>query len=148
MSWQMVMVLRKLASAAMLSPFQTAEEFRWGIIKCLKALLLRLSPCSVASCSCKLAPGLPFLPSSTEFEVQDEHSVSHPVECLISFLQSQDAFAIVGHWLSLLLQVGILLYGIYCTFFSTSLSFCHCGYELQLYIFLHLFFLVPYFSGL
>ncbi|CAN6455240.1 unnamed protein product [Victoria cruziana] len=103
---QMVMVLRKLASAAMLSPFQTAEEFRWGIIKCLKALLLRLSPCSVATCSCKLAPGLPFLPSNTEFEVQDEHSVSHPVECLISFLQSQDAFAIVGHWLSLLLQLA------------------------------------------
>ncbi|KAG1362012.1 putative TELO2-interacting protein [Cocos nucifera] len=77
---QMVVVLKKLTSGALLSPSEASEEFREGIIKCFSTL-------------------------------QTEHATSvryflEPEECLLAFLRSQNASAAVGHWLSLLLQVG------------------------------------------
>lgn len=105
----MLAVMKKLISGALLSPLEAAEEFREGIIRCLRALLLRLDRCSVESCMCKRIHGLPALLSGTS--VQTLHitplqyrSVSN--ECIIKFLQSQDASPMVGQWLSLLLQVG------------------------------------------
>ncbi|XP_077233092.1 ARM repeat superfamily protein isoform X1 [Tasmannia lanceolata] len=104
---QMVLVLKKLASGALLSPSEASEEFREGIIRCFRELLLNLHPCSVSSCICKQLPSLPTFVSSDPFQAQrigpfKHHSESE--ECLLAFLQSQDASPAVGHWLSLLLQ--------------------------------------------
>ena len=42
--FQMVVVLKKLTSGAMLSPNEAAEEFREGIIRCLRGMLFRIQP--------------------------------------------------------------------------------------------------------
>ncbi|OVA08901.1 hypothetical protein BVC80_901g20 [Macleaya cordata] len=105
---QMIVVLKKLTSGALLSPSASAEEFREGIVRCFRALLLRLHPCSVDSCMCKQIPGLPaFMGSSVlQIPVTPLKYKSEPEECLLVFLQSQDASAAVGHWLSLLLKIA------------------------------------------
>ncbi|XP_058106780.1 uncharacterized protein LOC131250207 isoform X2 [Magnolia sinica] len=106
---QMIVVLKKLTSGALLCPSEAAEEFREGIIRCLRALLLGLNPCSVDSCICKQIPGLPTLLSSSTLETQliaPLKSYSESDECLLAFLQSQNASPAVGHWLSLLLQIA------------------------------------------
>ncbi|KAJ0989927.1 hypothetical protein J5N97_008283 [Dioscorea zingiberensis] len=102
---QMVVVLKKLTSGALLSPSEAAEEFRGGIIRCLRAMLLRLHPCSAVSCTCKQVSSL--APVSTE-TLQPQQTLMHYQggECLIAFLQSEDASAAVGHLLSLLLQIA------------------------------------------
>lgn len=108
MLFQMVMLLKKLPYGAMLSPLEASEEFRGGIIRCLRAMLLRLQQCSVGSCSCKQTILLPTMIPITSLEVDYKTSMSNlaePKECLLAFLQSQNASAAVGHWLSLLLQV-------------------------------------------
>ncbi|MQL91921.1 hypothetical protein Taro_024538 [Colocasia esculenta] len=105
---QMAMVLKKLALGASLSPSEAAEEFREGIVKCVKSILLLLKPCSSESCKCKQAATAACLSASV---LQDHvtaasnyHNESE--ECLLAFLQSPSASAAVGHWLSLLLQAA------------------------------------------
>lgn len=104
---QMVALLKKLTTGAMLSPTEASEEFRLGIIRCFRAMILQLQSCSDKSCSCKQATMLPTTPTIISSEVcsvvHKRHSVK-PDECLLAFLQSQNASAAVGHWLSLLLQ--------------------------------------------
>lgn len=104
---QMVALLKKLTSGAMLSPSEASEEFRLGIIRCFRAMLLQLQSCSDKSCLCKQATVLPMTPASVSLEVgsvvRPKHS-AQPEECLLAFLRSQNASAAVGHWLSLLLQ--------------------------------------------
>ena len=104
----MVTMLKKLTSGAMLSPLEASEEFRSGIIRCFRAMVLQLQPCSERSCSCKQATVLPTTSTNTNLEtgsVVCSKLHAHPEECLLAFLQSQNASAAVGHWLSLLLQV-------------------------------------------
>ena len=107
---QMVVLLKKLTNAAMLSPSEAAEEFREGVIRCFKTLLLGLRLCSNTSCKCKQinSPSIildekyagSFLKKLPEHELNLE-------ECLLAFLRSQSATITVGHWLSLLLKVCI-----------------------------------------
>ncbi|KAG8487262.1 hypothetical protein CXB51_020577 [Gossypium anomalum] len=105
---QMVVVLKKLTYAALLSPSEASEEFREGVIKCFRALLLNLHHCSNQSCLCKQSLDLPMLlatrdmlmPNGTlKFDLEQG-------ECLLAFLQSEAASAAVGHWLSLLLKAA------------------------------------------
>jgi len=106
----MVAMLKKLTSGAMLSPSEASEEFRGAIIRCFKALVLQLQPCLDNFCSCKQGTLLPTTPTSTGLEVVSvsrSNYSAQPEECLLAFLQSQNASAAVGHWLSLLLQVWL-----------------------------------------
>ncbi|XP_030527813.1 TELO2-interacting protein 1 homolog isoform X2 [Rhodamnia argentea] len=105
---QMVVILKKLTYGALLSPSVASEEFREGIIKCFRALLLNLLPCSDSSCSCEQINGFPSL-------LVGDDMLTHPVrrsrqnlggECLLAFLQTQTASAAIGHWLSLLLEAA------------------------------------------
>ena len=100
----MVVLLKKLTNGALLSPSEAPEEFRVGIIKCFRALLLCLDPCIDELCQCKQVVGLPV-------QLVRKDSVSKPAseaeQCLLAFLQSESASAAVGHWLSLLLKVII-----------------------------------------
>ncbi|XP_073101575.1 uncharacterized protein [Elaeis guineensis] len=108
---QMVVVLKKLTSGALLSPSEASEEFREGIIKCFRSMLLRLLPCSNSSCLCKQMVYLPTIISFSTLQTEHATSVSYflePEECLLAFLRSQNASAAVGHWLSLLLQTAEL----------------------------------------
>lgn len=104
---QMVVVLKKLTNGALLSPSEAAEEFRGGVIKCFRALLLSLRVCPDKSCSCKQINGWPKLLRRNEFQSPVSTYNSVP-ECSLAFLQSQNASAAVGHWLSLLLKVCFL----------------------------------------
>ncbi|KAK3157237.1 hypothetical protein QOZ80_2AG0118110 [Eleusine coracana subsp. coracana] len=108
---QMVAMLKKLTSGAMLSPSEASEEFRGGVIRCFRAMILQLQPCSDSSCSCNQATVLPTTPTVTSLEVgnvvRSKYS-AQPEECLLAFLRSQNASAAVGHWLSLLLQASEL----------------------------------------
>ncbi|XP_004295659.1 PREDICTED: uncharacterized protein LOC101290940 [Fragaria vesca subsp. vesca] len=106
---QMVVVLKKLTYGALLSPSDASEEFREGVIKCFRALLLNLLPCSDKSCTCHQIFGLPMLLEKRDFKspaISSPNYVSASNECLLSFLQSQAASAAVGHWLSLLLKAA------------------------------------------
>nr|CAB3500061.1 unnamed protein product [Digitaria exilis] len=108
---QMVAMLKKLTSGAMLSPLEASEEFRSGIIRCFRAMVLQLQPCSEGMCSCKQATLLPTtLTNTSSGAVSVVHSMlsEQPEECLLAFLRSQNASAAVGHWLSLLLQASEL----------------------------------------
>ncbi|XP_022147856.1 uncharacterized protein LOC111016693 isoform X2 [Momordica charantia] len=104
----MVVVLKKLTSGALLSPFEASEEFREGVIKCFRAIFVNLCPCSDHACSCKQISGFPALAENRDFEghldVLSEES--KPNECLLEFLRSETASAAVGHWLSLLLKAA------------------------------------------
>ncbi|KAL8477911.1 hypothetical protein ACS0TY_029990 [Phlomoides rotata] len=104
---QMAVILRKLTNGAMLSPLEASEEFREGVIRCFRAVLLNLCPCSNDSCPCKQILPPPVLPSENELQlpvpnVSKYNSVSK--ECSLAFLQSEPASAAVGHWLSLMLK--------------------------------------------
>ncbi|CAL1409398.1 unnamed protein product [Linum trigynum] len=107
---QMVLVMKKLTHAAMLSPLEASEEFREGVIRCFGAVLRGLRPCADEACSCRQTYGVPAL-----VENGDVHSLAlrQPLsydtegsECLIAFLQSHNAAAAIGHWFSLLLQAA------------------------------------------
>lgn len=103
----MVVVLKKLTYGALLSPSASSEEFREGVIRCFRAMLLGLHPCSDNSCSCKQSTGLPALLTSRSLQApQCLDYDSKPQECLLLFIQSQTASAAVGHWLSLLLKAA------------------------------------------
>lgn len=125
----MVVVLKKLTCGALLSLSEASEEFREGVIKCFRALLLSLLPCSDKSCSCKQILGLPTLLESGSVETSlctSTKYYSESEECLLAFLRSQTASIAVGHWLSHLLQVHQLFY---CFLFPIvdslwSTSFC------------------------
>lgn len=104
----MVVVLKKLTCGALLSPSEASEEFREGVIRCFRALLLRLDTCSDVSCLCKQVLGVPALSKGRDLRTAVKprsEFVSEPEECLLAFLQSQTVSAAVGHWLSLLLKV-------------------------------------------
>ncbi|XP_068654423.1 uncharacterized protein [Aristolochia californica] len=106
---QMVVVLKKLATGASLSSSEASEEFREGIVRCFRALLLRLHPCSDTSCSCKRITALPafILGESLQAELMAPFGCSFEAEeCLLAFFQSREASPAVGHWLSLLLQIA------------------------------------------
>ncbi|CAL9118065.1 unnamed protein product [Musa acuminata var. zebrina] len=108
---QMVVVLKKITTGAMLSHSEASEEFREGIIRCFRAMLLNLQPCSASSCSCKQRV---IMPTSKSIDGAFVHhntlsrNCVESLECLLAFLQSQNASAAVGHWLSLLLQAAEL----------------------------------------
>ena len=104
---QMVVILKKMTHAALLSTSEASEEFCEGVIKCFRALLLNLHHCSNQSCMCKQSLHLPLL-----LETRDLLTPTGTMkldleqrECLLAFLQSEAASAAVGHWLSLLLKV-------------------------------------------
>ncbi|EYU33785.1 hypothetical protein ABFS82_08G161200 [Erythranthe guttata] len=101
---QMVVILKKLAYGAMLSPAEASEEFRDGVIKCFRALLLNLRTCSDESCPCKQIDDFPVF-KELQFPVFN-NSISVTEECLLAFLQSEIASAAIGHWLSLLLKAA------------------------------------------
>ncbi|KAI3466318.1 hypothetical protein Pfo_022981 [Paulownia fortunei] len=108
---QVVVILKKLTHGAMLSPLEASEEFREGVIRSFRALLLNLCPCSADSCPCKQIGDWPVLPAEKELQfpvsrVSQCNVVSE--ECLLAFLQSEPASAAIGHWLSLLLKVADL----------------------------------------
>ncbi|KAM6570546.1 hypothetical protein CsatB_018531 [Cannabis sativa] len=106
---QMVVVLKKLTNGALLSPSDASEEFREGIVKCFRALLLSLVPCSDEFCTCKQAFSLPMLLESKDLKFMPVRSANYDSDqgdCLLAFLQSQASSAAVGHWLSLLLQAA------------------------------------------
>jgi hypothetical protein len=113
---QMTMLLRKLTAGAVLSPAEASEEFRHGVVNCLRALLGALAPCHTLSCSCKYVSPSPFdilrqnpvalyegLKNDEEDLMDDEAAILE--ECPLGFLHSQDMAAAIGHLLSLLLQV-------------------------------------------
>ncbi|XP_021300339.1 uncharacterized protein LOC110428748 [Herrania umbratica] len=105
---QMVMILKKLTYAALLSPSEASEEFREGVIKCFRALLLSLHPCSNQSCLCKQSLDLPMLLETRDLQTPTgtlKHGLEQG-ECLLAFLQSEAASPAVGHWLSLLLKAA------------------------------------------
>ncbi|XP_065009722.1 uncharacterized protein LOC135639758 isoform X2 [Musa acuminata AAA Group] len=108
---QMVVVLKKITTGAMLSHSVASEEFREGIIRCFRAILLNLQPCSVSSCSCKQRV-IMSTSKSIDGAFVHHNTLSRDcvesLECLLAFLQSQNASAAVGHWLSLLLQAAEL----------------------------------------
>ncbi|CAI9088011.1 OLC1v1022238C2 [Oldenlandia corymbosa var. corymbosa] len=106
---QMVVMLKKLSRAAMLSPLEASEEFREGIIKCFKAVLLRLQPCSDELCSCKQTDRMSELLDRKDSEFLLDNVAkydSEPKDCLLAFLQSETASVAVGHWLQLLLKAA------------------------------------------
>ncbi|XP_017258473.1 uncharacterized protein LOC108227694 isoform X2 [Daucus carota subsp. sativus] len=104
----MVIILKKLTNGAILSPSEAAEEFRGGVLRCFKALLLSLHMCSNKSCPCKQIIGWPALSKRSEFQspISTGTEYDSERECLLAFLQSQTASAAVGHWLSLLLKAA------------------------------------------
>ncbi|KAL7592269.1 hypothetical protein Lser_V15G33916 [Lactuca serriola] len=99
---QMVVVLKNLTNAALLSPSEASEEFREGVIRCFKAMLLGSCLCSNKSCNCNQINVLP-LPLLLE---KRSFMEANPKECLLAFLRSQSAIVTVGHWLSLLLKAA------------------------------------------
>ncbi|KAG8658701.1 hypothetical protein MANES_03G176500v8 [Manihot esculenta] len=106
---QMVVLMKKLTHAAMLSPLEASEEFREGVIKCFRSLILGLPPCIDEACSCRQSLGLPSLLESVDTQALacgTPKYRSDRGECLLAFLQSQTAAAAVGHWLSLLLKAA------------------------------------------
>jgi TELO2-interacting protein 1 len=110
----MVMILKKLTAGAMLSHTNASEEFRIGIIKSFKAMLLRAQPCSDCCCLCKksVTPQTAVEITHSDFDHANNklYSNTDSQECLVAFLQSPDASAAVGHWLSLLLEVIYFLF--------------------------------------
>ncbi|XVF60850.1 hypothetical protein PTKIN_Ptkin08bG0081000 [Pterospermum kingtungense] len=105
---QMVVILKKLTYAAMLSPSEASEEYREGVIKCFSALLLNLHHCSNLSCLCKQSLDLPMLLETRDrlIPVGTMKLDLEEGECLLAFLQSEAASAAIGHWLSLLLKAA------------------------------------------
>ncbi|XP_024008438.1 TELO2-interacting protein 1 homolog [Eutrema salsugineum] len=106
---QMVVIMKKLTSAAILTPSEASEEFRQGIVKCFRAMISGLLPCSDDSCSCKRTVGWPQLSDRKDYQTQVSESFKYDLEtreCLLAFLQSQSALAALGHWLSILLKVA------------------------------------------
>ncbi|KAL6998914.1 hypothetical protein U1Q18_000081 [Sarracenia purpurea var. burkii] len=106
---QMIVVLKKLTYGAMLSPSEASEEFREGVFRCFRALILCLRLCTNSSCSCKQINGFPILLVRRDMQslinIVPKYE-SETEECLLGFLHSQNASAAVGHWLSLLLKAA------------------------------------------
>lgn len=105
---QMVVLTTKLAKAATLSPSEASEEFREGAIKCFRAVFSSLRGCSDNFCSCNQILGFPELLESNTLQ-RSFSKTSESGECLVAFLQSQDASVAVGYWLSFLLKVHCFL---------------------------------------
>ncbi|KAF5948988.1 hypothetical protein HYC85_014945 [Camellia sinensis] len=106
---QVAVLLKKLTYGAMLSPTEVSEEFREGVFRCFRALLLSLHLCSNKFCSCKQINGFPALLARRDVQSQISilpRHVSETEECLLAFLHSQTASAAIGHWLSLLLKAA------------------------------------------
>jgi hypothetical protein len=109
------MLLRKMTSAAMLSPKEAAEEFRHGVVKCIQALFDSLRPCDDSTCSCKLTSSSPldaFKENPLGFRraygnggTESKDFIAVADGCALGCLQSQNMSAAIGHLMSLLLQV-------------------------------------------
>lgn len=119
---QMITLIRKLTGAAMLSPADASEEFRHGIIMCLRSVFQALKGCKSLSCSCKYVLPSPFsilkqdpgdlyegygYIGDVEEEAGEEDTVDYtaPEVCPLGYLQSVDMAPAIGHLLSLLLQI-------------------------------------------
>ncbi|MCE2055363.1 hypothetical protein HAX54_042481 [Datura stramonium] len=103
---QFVVLTKKLTRGMLLSPMEASEEFREGVIRCFKALLLNLHCCSCESCPCKQISGWPLLLERKSLHSPPVSKFKFKEECLVAFLQSETASVAVGHWLSLLLKVA------------------------------------------
>ncbi|WMV59495.1 hypothetical protein MTR67_052880 [Solanum verrucosum] len=104
---QFIVLTKKLTRGALLSPMEASEEFREGVIRCFKALLLNLHCCSSESCPCKQISGWPLLLESKSLHSPPVSKLKFKEEeCLVAFLQSETASVAIGHWLSLLLKVA------------------------------------------
>jgi len=118
----MITLIRKLTGAAMLSPAEASEEFRHGIVMCLRFVFQALQGCKSLSCSCKYILPSPFsilkqdpgdlyegygYIGDVEDETGEEDTVDYatPEVCPLGYLQSVDMAPAIGHLLSLLLQV-------------------------------------------
>ena len=104
----MFVIMKKLTSGAVLTPSEASEEFREGIIRCFRAMISGLVPCSDDSCGCKGTLGWPQLSDRGDCQTRkvSEFGLETTGECLVAFLQSHSALAAVGHWLSILLKVA------------------------------------------
>jgi len=118
----MTTLVRKLTGAAMLSPAEASEEFRHGIVKCLRSVFEALQACKSLSCSCKYILPSPFsilkqdpgdlyegygYIGEEEDAAGEEYTVDYaaPEVCPLGYLQSVDMAPAIGHLLSLFLQV-------------------------------------------
>ncbi|CAL9103887.1 unnamed protein product [Musa textilis] len=150
--FHMVVVLKKISTGVMLSDSEASEEFRVGIIRCFRAMLLNLQPCSVSSCSCKQRVIMPTSKSiDGAFVHHNTLSRNHveSLECLLAFLQSPNASAAEGHWLSLLLQVSCTCFVLFILFYCCIVTKCRIMFRasytyillLQLFKYLYIFLL-------
>ncbi|OAE27011.1 hypothetical protein AXG93_1774s1210 [Marchantia polymorpha subsp. ruderalis] len=110
---QMIMMLRKLTGGAMLSTSEASEEFRHGVLKCLKSFLTNLRPCSTASCMCQSVSVSPFealdkkIWNLVKANIQNIDSIIDESDvCPMGFLQTESMAPAVGHLISLLLQIA------------------------------------------
>ncbi|KAG0557818.1 hypothetical protein KC19_11G159100 [Ceratodon purpureus] len=121
---QMTTLIGKLTKAALLSPVEASEEFRHGIVMCIRSVFQALQPCKSVSCSCKYVLPSPFTilhrdpgelyegytHTAMEEDVIDEEfttiDYATPEPCPLGFLQSLDMGPAIGHLLSLLLQIA------------------------------------------
>ncbi|XP_026378345.1 uncharacterized protein LOC113272763 [Papaver somniferum] len=94
---RMIIVLKELTYGDLVTPSESSEELREGIVRCFRALLLRLHSSSNVFSICTQI--------SSIFQTLLLNK-SEPDECLVAFLQSQDASAAVGYWLLRHLKVG------------------------------------------
>ena len=131
----MTTLIGKLTKAALLSPAEASEEFRQGIVLCIKSVVQALQACKSLSCSCKYVLLSPFsilnqdprelyegyTYTAAEEDVIDEELTTvdyvTPEVCPLGFLQSIDMAPVIGHLLSLLLQVAHQLPSIQTQFF-------------------------------
>lgn len=105
----------------MLPPAEASEEFRHGIVLCLRSVFQALQACKSLHCSCKYVLPSPFsilkqdpgdLYQGYEYVGEEdvtgeEDTVDYatPEVCPLGYLQSVDMAPAIGHLLSLLLQV-------------------------------------------
>ncbi|URE40341.1 TELO2 interacting protein 1 [Musa troglodytarum] len=121
--FQMVVVLKKITIVTMHS--EASEEFHVGIIRCLR--VLNLLPCSLSSCSFKQMVIMPTSKSIDGAFVHHNTLLRNHVElleCLLAFLQSPNASAAEGHWLSLLLQVSCTCFVLFILFYCCIVTKC------------------------
>jgi hypothetical protein len=117
---QMTTLIGKLTKAALLSRAEASEEFRHGIVMCIRSVFQSLQACKSSSCSCKHVlpspfsilkqdPGELYEGYAVEEDLTDEElttvDYATPEVCPLGFLQSLDMAPAIGHLLSLLLQV-------------------------------------------
>lgn len=114
----MVTVLKSLSAAAMLTPAEASEEFRHGVVRCLKASFLSLQSCGDPSCRCSASwsppqhgygDGCNFYAEHVWtrcFAVSQTRNSENIEACHVAYLQSDDMRVAIGHLFSVLLKVS------------------------------------------